>query len=122
MDLIISLLVVPFEALEEAQDHSILIIVPRRQLQVSDSKELSEVSQMSFLAFTEVLSLEEKTLVVAAWYNEEYVLERRLIFLYFLIQDILWDVTEILELAASGLISSIGDRLELYLFLALVFR
>ena len=75
MDFIKSLLVVPLETLEEAQHHSILIVVTRRQLQVSDSEELPEVIQMSFFAFTKVLSLEEKSLVVATWNNEEYVLK-----------------------------------------------
>ena len=125
MDFIKSLLVVPLETLEETQHHSIFIVVTRRQLQVSYAKELSEVIQMSFFAFTKVLSLEEKALVVATWNNEEYILKRRLVFLNFLIQDIFWDVTDILKLAAGGLVSSIGyrfKRFELYLFFALVFR
>ena len=125
MDFIKSLLVVPLETLEEAQHHSIFIVVTRRQLQVSYAEELPEVIQMSFFAFTKVLSLEEKALVVATWNNEEYVLKGRLVFLNFLIQDIFWDVTDILKLAAGGLVSSIGNRFkrfELYLFLTLVFR
>ena len=75
MDLVISLLVVPFETLEEAKHHSILIVVAWRQLIVFDLKKVSKVCQMSFFTLTKVLSLEEKTLVIATWYDKEYVLK-----------------------------------------------
>ena len=63
-DLIICLLVIPFESLQKSEHKSAIIIVTFGQSQVFDLKEVSEVVHVCFFALSQIEPLEQKALIV----------------------------------------------------------
>lgn len=59
MDLIVSLLVVPLEALQESEYNSVGIIIFRWDSQTFDLKEVPEVSKMCLFSFTKSMTLKK---------------------------------------------------------------
>ena len=74
-DLIVGLLVVPFEPLQEAQDQAVFVIIAFWQDKILDTEEVAEVIKVSLFTFSEIQALENQSLVVSARNDKERVLK-----------------------------------------------
>ena len=97
-DLIVGLLVVPFEPLQEAQDQAVFVIIAFWQDKILDTEEVAEVIKVSLFTFSEIQALENQSLVVSARNDKERVLKSWFVVFDLFVDHEGWNLGQILEL------------------------
>ena len=97
-DLIVGLLVVPFEPLQEAQDQAVFVIIAFWQDKILDTEEVAEVIKVSLFTFSEIQALENQSLVVSTRNDKERVLKSWFVVLDLFVDHEGWNLGQILEL------------------------
>ena len=97
-DLIVGLLVVPFEPLQEAQDQAVFVIIAFWQDKILDTEEVAEVIKVSLFTFSEIQALENQSLVVSARNDKERVLKSWFVVFDLFVDHASWNLGQILEL------------------------
>ena len=97
-DLIVGLLVVPFEPLQEAQDQAVFVIIAFWQDKILDTEEVAEVIKVSLFTFSEIQALENQSLVVSARNDKERVLKSWFVVFDLFVDHEVWNLGQILEL------------------------
>ena len=97
-DLIVGLLVVPFEPLQEAQDQAVFVIIAFWQDKILDTEEVAEVIKVSLFTFSEIQALENQSLIVSARNDKECVLKSWFVVFDLFVDHASWNFGQILEL------------------------
>ena len=97
-DLIVGLLVVPFEPLQEAQDQAVFVIIAFWQDKILDTEEVAEVIKVSLFTFSEIQALENQSLIVSARNDKERVLKSWFVVFDLFVDHEGWNLGQILEL------------------------